>query len=154
MAFFVAQTVENLPEMQETRVQSQGWEVLLEKGMAIHSSILASRIPWTEKPGGLQSVGLQRVGHNWATNTHTLLCPTPYPDSHPDYRLTGLTPAVTVDHEATLRMKVLCQWWLSKRIEVSWFTQGLWSCQPSSRLQISGHFTHKRNHLPLSLQCY
>ena len=64
MAFFVAQTVENLPEMQETRVQSQGWEVLLEKGMAIHSSILASRIPWTEKPGGLQSVGLQRVGHN------------------------------------------------------------------------------------------
>ena len=64
VAFFVAQTVENLPEMQETRVQSQGWEVLLEKGMAIHSSILASRIPWTEKPGGLQSVGLQRVGHN------------------------------------------------------------------------------------------
>ena len=51
--------------------------------------------------------------------THTHLCPVPCPDSHPDYRLTGLTPAVTVDHEATLRMKVLCQGWLSKRIEVS-----------------------------------
>ena len=59
--------------MQETRVQSLGWEVLLEKGMAIHSSVLAWRTPWTEKPGGLQSVGLQRVGHDGATNTHTLV---------------------------------------------------------------------------------
>ena len=50
--------------MQETRVQSPGWEVPLEKGIAIHSSILAWGIPWTEKPGGLQSKGLQRVGHN------------------------------------------------------------------------------------------
>ena len=60
--------IKNLPAMQETRV----WfpEVPLEKGMAIHSSILAWRIPWTEKPGGLQSVGSQRVGHDWATNTH------------------------------------------------------------------------------------
>ena len=45
-------------------VQSLGWEDLLEKGMATHSSILAWRIPWTEEPGGLQSVGWQRVGHN------------------------------------------------------------------------------------------
>ena len=50
--------------MQETRVQSLGWEVPLEKGMATHSSILAWRIPWTEEPGVLQSVGLQRVGHD------------------------------------------------------------------------------------------
>ena len=49
--------VKNLPAMQETRVQSLGWEGPLEKGMAIYSSILALRIPWTEKPGGLQSVG-------------------------------------------------------------------------------------------------
>ena len=56
--------------MQETRAQFLGWEVPLEKGMAIHSSILAWRIPWTEKPGGLQSVESQRVGHDWATNTH------------------------------------------------------------------------------------
>ena len=56
--------------MQETRVRFLGWEVPLEKGMASHSSILAWRIPWTEKPGGLQSMGSQRVGHDWATNTH------------------------------------------------------------------------------------
>ena len=62
-------TVKNLPVMQETRVRSMDWEVPMEKGMAIHSNILAWRIPWTEKRGGLQSVGLQRVGHNWVTNT-------------------------------------------------------------------------------------
>ena len=45
----------------------------LEKGMSAHSSSLAWRIPWTEQPGGLQSMGLQRVGHNWATNTQYLL---------------------------------------------------------------------------------
>ena len=50
--------------MQETRVRSLGQEYPLEKGMAIHSSILASKIPWTEETGGLQSVGSQRVGHD------------------------------------------------------------------------------------------
>ena len=59
-----AQMVKNLPAMQETQVQSLGWEDSLEKGMAIHSSILAWRIPWTEEPGRLQSMGSQRVGHN------------------------------------------------------------------------------------------
>ena len=48
-----------------------GWEDPLEKGMATYSSILAWRIPWTEEPGGLQSMGSQREGHNWATNTFT-----------------------------------------------------------------------------------
>ena len=62
--FPIAQMVKNLPVRQETRVQSLGWEVPLEKGMAIHSSSLAWRIPWTEKPGRLQSVGSQRVGHD------------------------------------------------------------------------------------------
>ena len=60
----VDQTVRNSPVMQDTWVQSLGWEDLLEKGMATHSSILAWRIPWTEKPGGLQSLGSQRVGHD------------------------------------------------------------------------------------------
>ena len=64
----VAQTVKNLPEMQETWVQSLGWENPLEKGRATHSSILAWRIQWTEEPDGLQSLGLQRVGHDWVTN--------------------------------------------------------------------------------------
>ena len=56
--------VNNLPEMQETRFQSLGWEDPLEKRMAIHSSILAWRIEWTEEPGGLQSMGLQRIEHD------------------------------------------------------------------------------------------
>ena len=60
----MAQTVTNLPAMQETWVQSLDWEDLLENGMATHSSILAWRIPWTEKPGGLQCMGSHRVGHD------------------------------------------------------------------------------------------
>ena len=55
--------VKKLPEMQETWIQSLGREDPLEKGMATHSSILAWSIPWTEEPGGLQSMGSQRVGH-------------------------------------------------------------------------------------------
>ena len=62
--FLVAQTVRNLPAVQETQVQSLGWEDPLEKGMTTHSSILAWRIPWTEEPGGLQSMGSQRVEHD------------------------------------------------------------------------------------------
>ena len=62
--FPVAQMVKNLPAMQETRVRSLGWEDALKKEMATHSSTLAWKIPWTEEPGGLQSVGSQRVGHN------------------------------------------------------------------------------------------
>ena len=58
-ASLVAQMVKNLPAVQETQVQSLGQEDPLEKGMATHSSILAWRIPWTEEPSGLQSIGLQ-----------------------------------------------------------------------------------------------
>ena len=68
-AFMVAQMVKNLPVMQETQVWSLGWEDSLEKGMATHSSIPAWRIPWTGEPGELQSIGSQRVGHDWVTNT-------------------------------------------------------------------------------------
>ena len=56
--------VKNLPATQEMQVQFLGWEETLEKGKATHSSILAWRIPRTEEPGGLQSTGLQRVGHD------------------------------------------------------------------------------------------
>ena len=62
--FPVAQMVKNLPAMQKTKVRSLSWEGPLEKVMATHSSILAWRIPWTEEPGGLQSVLLQRVRHD------------------------------------------------------------------------------------------
>ena len=60
----MTQMVKNMPAMQETQVQSLGQEDPLEKEMLTHSRILAWEIPWTEGPGGLQSMGLQRVGHN------------------------------------------------------------------------------------------
>ena len=60
----MAQTVKNLPEVQETQVQSLGWEDPLEKGLAIHSSILSWRIPWTVDPGRLQSMGPQSVAYD------------------------------------------------------------------------------------------
>ena len=65
----VAQTVKNLPTMQETEVQSRGWEDPLKKVMATHSSILVWKTPWTKEPGRLQSKELQRVRHDWTTNT-------------------------------------------------------------------------------------
>ena len=67
-ASLMAQTT---PSMQETQILSLGWKDPQEKGMAIHPSILAWRIPWTEESGGLQSMQSQNVGHNWATNTRT-----------------------------------------------------------------------------------
>ena len=64
MGSLVAQTVKKTSVMQEIWVHSLGWEDPQEKRIATHSSILAWRIPWTEEPGGLQSTGLQRVGHD------------------------------------------------------------------------------------------
>ena len=60
----MAQTVKSLPAMQETQLRSIDQEDPLEKGMAVHSSILAQRIQWTEEPGSLQSTGSQRIGHD------------------------------------------------------------------------------------------
>ena len=62
--WLVAQMLKRLSTMWETRVRSLGWEDLLEKEMAIHSSTIAWKIPWTEEPGRLQSMGSQRVGHD------------------------------------------------------------------------------------------
>ena len=70
--------VKNLPAMLEMQVRSLGWEDPLEKGMATHSSVLAWRIPWTEEPGWLQSMGLQRVRHDWAR-----YCASYFPDISP-----------------------------------------------------------------------
>ena len=69
-ASLVAQTVKHLPTMRGTRVRSLGRGDPLEGEMATHSSILAWRIPWTEDPGRLQSMGSQRVRHDWATSLH------------------------------------------------------------------------------------
>ena len=68
-AQIIAQMVKNLPAMQKTQVQSLAQNDPLEKGMATYSSILIWRIPWTAEPGGLQSMGSQRVRHDWATKT-------------------------------------------------------------------------------------
>ena len=65
--------VKNLPAKKETWVQPLDWEDPLEKEMAIHSSILAWRIPWTEEPGGLQSIGSQRVGHDLVTKQQEIV---------------------------------------------------------------------------------
>ena len=66
-ASLVAQCVKNPPTMRETWIHSLGWEDPLEEGMAIHSSILAWRIPWTEEPGGLQSIGCKESDTTEAT---------------------------------------------------------------------------------------
>ena len=64
LASLVAQTVKNVPAVQETRVQSLNWEDPLEKEMATHSNVFAWRILWTDDPGGLQSMGSKRVRHD------------------------------------------------------------------------------------------
>ena len=69
-SFLVAQTVKHLPAMRETRVRFLGREDPLEKEMAPHSSTLAWKIPWTEEPDRLQSMGSLRVRHDWATSPH------------------------------------------------------------------------------------
>ena len=71
VAFLVAQMVKNLPTMQKTQVWSLGQKDPLKKGIETHSSIFPWRISWTKELSGLQSMRLQRVGHNWATNTFT-----------------------------------------------------------------------------------
>ena len=70
--------------MQETQVRFLGKEDSLEKRMATHSSILAWEIPWTEEPGGLQSMGLQAVKHHWTANIFTLFIPSPMVSTSPD----------------------------------------------------------------------
>ena len=64
LASLVDPVVKNLPAVQETWIRFLGWEDPLEKEMVTHSSILAWKISWTQEPGGLQSMGLQRVGHD------------------------------------------------------------------------------------------
>ena len=71
-ASLVAQMVKNLPAMEETRVQSLGWEDSLKKEMATYSNTLVWEIPWTEEPSRLQSMGSQKLGHNLATKPPSL----------------------------------------------------------------------------------
>ena len=78
MCSLVAQMVKCLPTMRETQVRSLCWEDPLEKEMVTHSGILAWKIPWTDECGRLQSMGLQRVRHDWATSLcYIILCTVP-----------------------------------------------------------------------------
>ena len=79
----VAQTVKNLPAMQETQDQPLGWEDPLKKGMATHSNILAWRIPWTKEPGRPQSMGSKRVRHNGATKRRVTCTASRVEHAHP-----------------------------------------------------------------------
>ena len=72
--FLMAQTIKRLPAMRETQAWSLGWEDPLEKEMAINSRTIPWKIPWTEEPGRLQSMGSQRVGHDWVTSLYTSWC--------------------------------------------------------------------------------
>ena len=96
----VAQTVKRLPTIRETWVQSLGQEDLLEKEMVTHSSTLAWKIPWMEKLGRLQSMGLQRVGHDWVTSLRW----------RPHSNLTSLKALSS--HIVTLRIVAsACEFW-------------------------------------------
>jgi len=88
--------------MRETWVQFLGWEDPLEKEMATYCSILARRIPWTEEPRGLQSMGSKRVRHNWATNTHFSVS-----------RLLGCFYILTIVNNAAIKMDVQIISWRS-----------------------------------------
>ena len=107
----VAQMVKNLPAMQETWVRALGWEDSLEKEMATHSSILPWRIPWTEEPCGLQSIGLQRVGDYLVTEQQLQVETVILADSGNTfgiYRVPEMfTLARAIDKENNNHMKVL-----------------------------------------------
>ena len=104
----VAQMVKNL---QETRVRSLGWEDPLEKRMAIHSSIRDWRIPSTEKPGGLQFMGSQRVGHDWVIHTHTHTHT--HTHRHTHTQVEGFWDLVTIKPIEYVMEKKICLWLLS-----------------------------------------
>ena len=93
-ASLVVQLVKSLPAMWETWVQSLGLEDALEEGMATHSSFLAWRIPRTEEPGGLQSMGSQRVGHVWVTKHSTHVCVGMSISSRKEFRIEGFLSCI------------------------------------------------------------
>ena len=103
--------VKHLPTMWETLVRSLGQEDPLEKEIATHSSTLAWKIPWTEEPGRLQSVGSQRVGHNSATSLHFMSIESMMPSNHlilchPLLLLPSIFPSIRVfSNESALRIR-------------------------------------------------
>ena len=109
----LAQRLKRLPGMWETWVQSLGQEDPLEKEMVTHSSILAWRIPWTDKPGRLQSMGLQRVGHNWATSLSFFLSAV----SQKSDTWTSATPPPSHPALCFLCLFLTAVWWVLTSLE-------------------------------------
>ena len=115
--------VKNLPAMWESWVRSLGWEDPLEKGMATHSNLLAWRIPWTEEPGRLLSIGSQRVVHDW--NWRDLACTTKLKREinslcHPHLLLPSIFPSIKVfSNELALRIRWPKYWNFSFSIRPS-----------------------------------
>ena len=103
----VAQWVKNLPAMQEIWARFLGQEDPLEEGKATHSSILAWRVPWTEEPGGLQSMGWQRVGHDWSGRAHRTFYSLSVPSVSTSHRC--LTGAPERQPQAALPASSLCR---------------------------------------------
>ena len=108
----MAQMVKRLPATQETRVRFLGQEDPLEKEMAIHSSILAWEIPWTDEPGRgcVVSMGLQRVGHNWATNSFQICYRTdnPIPTRHPSVQFSHSVMSYSLWPHESQHARPLC----------------------------------------------
>ena len=120
----VAQTAKCLPTMRETWVQSLGWEDLLEKEMATHSSVLAWKVPWTEEPGRLQSMRLQRVGHDWMTSLSGISWLPTFTFQSPIMRRTSFGVLVLeglVGLHRTIQLQLLQHYWLGHRLGLLWY---------------------------------
>ena len=107
LASLAAQRLKHVPPMRETRVWSLGREDSLEKEMATHSSILVWRIPWMEEPGGLQSMGLQRVGHDWVTSLSL----------SEEKNCSHLDLCFFWDHSMSLLSSFFSSWWTGEKSE-------------------------------------
>ena len=129
-ASLVAQTVKHLSAMQETWVQSLGWEDPLEKEMAAHSSILAWKIPWTAEPARLQFMGSQRVRHDWVTSLH-FLCVTLWLGAN--QWLAEAKPGPSLKPQ---RGESLTSCWLSQQVQ--FYLGWEWGCLASSEDWVDG----------------
>ena len=142
-AFLCGSVVKNLPAMPETWVWSQGWEDPLEEGMATHSSILAWRIPWTEEPGGLQSMGSQnQIRLRDSTVTATT-------KKHSQIQAQGLSICVTSIH-----FHALSETWTTSK-NVGEKGSLIWACVRTRNelWKVPDRYLKKKHHLPGSLLC-
>ena len=119
-ALLVAQMVKNSPAMRETWIWSLGWEEPMKKGTAIHSSILAWRIPWTKEPGRVQFMGSQRVGHDWATFTYIYIYAYIFVQHAISLVCSGITliPASSLSHRVARWWERLAWEWSLSRADV------------------------------------